>query len=148
LLPRTHTAVSDSLYGQDNSHLVDICRQIIVFDDLSGLLECLRIIRLDSEARVLRVKNRLDINYNSSKSAGYRDVALNLTLKSDAALANGLDTHVCEVQLMILSMYQLKVNTPHFHLQRLHLSPLPCVLSTLPPQPTFSIPALHTAAYN
>jgi hypothetical protein len=112
--PPSITADSESclLVMQDNSRLVDICRQTIIFETLSGLTECLRIIGLDEEARVLRVKNRLDLKYNSNISAGYRDVALNLTLKSDAVIDNGLDTHVCEVQLILLPIYQLKVKAP------------------------------------
>ena len=108
---------------QDSSHLVDICRQIIIFENPSDLIECLKIIRLDNEAHVLRVKNRLDPKYNARKSAGYRDVALNLTLMSEAALARGLEAHVCEIQLMLLPMYQLKVKLPNkllVHFKNLH----------------------------
>ncbi len=96
---------------QDTSLLVDICRQTIIFQEIQDLVECLRIIGLDNEAKILRVKNRLDPDYNSCKSAGYRDVALNLTLMSDDVLARGLEAHVCELQLMLLPMYQLKANT-------------------------------------
>ena len=66
-------------------------------------------INRDREARVLRVKNRLDPAYNAAISAGYRDLALNLTLESNATIAMGLEKHVCELQLMLLPMYQLKV---------------------------------------
>jgi hypothetical protein len=98
---------------QETSHLVDICRQTIIFEEMSSLAECLRVIRLDQEANVVRIKNRLDPAYNAKLSAGYRDVAINITLASDQTLAMGLEAHVCEVQLILLPMYQLKVSAPH-----------------------------------
>jgi hypothetical protein len=70
---------------QDPSRLTDICRQTVVFNDVAALLACLRAIRADPEARVLRVKNRLDPAYDARPSAGYRDVALNLRLESPQA---------------------------------------------------------------
>ncbi len=73
---------------------------------------------MDNEAKVLRIKNRLDPKYKANQSAGYRDVALNLTLVSHEVLARGLEAHVCEVQLMLLPMYQLKVNVIPLHIAR------------------------------
>ena len=87
---------------QDVSRLVDLCREGIVFDRLSDLAACL-------EARVVRVKNRLDPAHRSGASAGYRDVALNLRLAGPAARRLGLDMHVCELQLLLRSFAQLKV---------------------------------------
>jgi hypothetical protein len=108
-------ANSPSVHLQATSHLVDICRQTIIFEDMSSLAECLRVIRLDQEVRVVRIKNRLDPAYNARLSAGYRDLAINMTLASDEVMAMGLEAHVCEVQLILLPMYQLKVSTwmPH-----------------------------------
>ena len=60
------------------SRLVDICRQSIVYDELSGVATCLRVILSDPEVQVLRVKNRLDSAFCSRESAGYRDLAINL----------------------------------------------------------------------
>jgi hypothetical protein len=97
---------------QETSHLVDICRQTIIFEDMSSLAECMRVIRLDQEVSVVRIKNRLDPAYNARLSAGYRDVAINMTMASYQTLAMGLEKHVCEVQLILLPMYQLKVSTP------------------------------------
>jgi hypothetical protein len=107
-------------YFQATSHLVDICRQIIIFEDMSSLAECLRVIRLDKEASVVRIKNRLDPAYNARLSAGYRDVALNITLANDKTVDMGLEKHVCEVQLILLPMYQLKVSTQTYPSGRTH----------------------------
>jgi hypothetical protein len=94
---------------QDPSKLTDICRQTVVFRDLDRLVDCLRAIRDDPEARVLRVKNRLDPAYDSGASAGYRDVALNLQLANAQTGALGVDTHVCELQLLLVPFAELKV---------------------------------------
>jgi hypothetical protein len=96
---------------QATSHLMDICRQTIIFEDMSSLAECLQAIRLDLEVNVVRIKNRLDLSYNAKLSAGYRDVSINITLAGSQTLAMGLEMHVCEVQLILLPMYQLKVSS-------------------------------------
>jgi hypothetical protein len=69
----------------------------------------MRVIGQDTETRVVRVKNRLDPAFDTARSAGYRDVALNLKLTNEETLSMGLEEHVCEVQLILLPMYQLKV---------------------------------------
>ena len=46
-----------------------------------------------------RVKNRLRPGYDAAATAGYRDVIVNLRLRSDAARAAGVADHVCEVLL-------------------------------------------------
>ena len=104
-----HNLIPMSL--QATSHLMDICRQTIIFEDMSSLAECLLAIRLDLEVNVVRIKNRLDPSYNAKLSAGYRDVSINITLAGSQTLAMGLEAHVCEVQLILLPMYQLKVSS-------------------------------------
>ena len=85
-----------------------MCRQTIVFDRLEDLLACLQIISADGEAQVLRIKNRMDPTYDA-RDSGYRDVAMNLRLRSADAQCLGVDTHVCELQLLLLSIALLKV---------------------------------------
>ena len=63
----------------------------------------------DPDAQVLRVKNRIDPAYDSSLSAGYRDVVLNLRITNEATTASGIDGHVCEVQLLHRIFAELKV---------------------------------------
>jgi hypothetical protein len=92
-----------------------------------SLAECLRVIRLDQEASVVRIKNRLDPAYNSQLSAGYRDVALNMTLASDQTLAMGLEAHVCEVQLILLPTYQLKVSAHVMLIAHCHHFGIVCI---------------------
>ena len=89
---------------------MDLCRQSIVFDDSAGIVACLAAIQADPDVRVIRVKNRLDLDYDATTSAGYRDVALNMQLISSQAEALCIDTHVCEVQLLLLQFANLKVS--------------------------------------
>ena len=91
--------------------LVDLCRQSIVFDDVEGLASCLRAIADDPNAEVVRIKNRLDPAYDSAASAGYRDVGLNLRLLEPQARGLAVETHVCEVQLLLLHFAELKVRS-------------------------------------
>ncbi len=89
--------------------LVDLCRQSIVFEQLSGIASCLRVIGEDPDVELLRVKNRLDPEYDSKSSAGYRDLGLNLRLLSAQTRELGVEAHVCEVQLLLRPFAQLKV---------------------------------------
>jgi hypothetical protein len=97
------------------SRLVDVCRQAIVFEELAGITECLRVIAGDSDVAILRVKNRLDPAYDAATSGGYRDVNLNLRFASAAAARLGVEMHVCEVQLMLRVIAELKSDEGHQH---------------------------------
>ena len=103
---------------QDVSRLLDLCRQSIVFDSAADLALCLAAIRADSDVLVVRVKNRMDPHplthsdrscCDSQPVAGYRDVAINLRIRSQAAVRLGLDGHVCELQLLLRAFAELKV---------------------------------------
>ena len=94
---------------QDVSRLVDVCRQSIVFQTVDNITVCLESIAEDPDIRVLRVKNRLDPGFDARLSAGYRDLALNLQIVSAQTKALGIDSHVCEMQLMLQSVAELKV---------------------------------------
>ena len=58
-----------------------------------------------------QVKNRMDPCYDAFNTAGYRDICLNLLLHTPVTCALGLDTHVCEVQLILRPIYELKVDS-------------------------------------
>lgn len=88
-------------YDSDVSKVLDICRQMIVFENIEDLSHCVAVIRQDNEVQVVRVKNRMDPDVDSVKVyAGYRDVALNLKFKTEEAETLGVDGHVCEVRLV------------------------------------------------
>ena len=64
----------------------------------------------DPEVHVERVVNRLHDGYDSAETAGYRDVALNLLLETADTVNLGLNWHVCEVQLVLISFAKIKVS--------------------------------------
>ncbi len=82
----------------------------------------------DSDVQVVRVKNRLDPQYISVASAGYRDFGLNLLIQTEETGRLGLDRHVCEVQLLLLPFAEIKVH----HLQPFHVFRLePCLIDDI-----------------
>ena len=97
-------------YRYDVSRLVDVCRKSIVFETVEDLRTCLAAMWGDTEVVVERVKNRLDPGYDARATAGYRDVAVNLRVVGLGAAELGLDTHVCEVQLVLRGFADLKVS--------------------------------------
>ena len=92
---------------QDVSLLVDVCRQSIIFSEGRDLVSCLRAIADDPDVSIVRVKNRLDPGYNPA--GGYRDVCLNLRIKTEETTEMGADLHVCEVQLILHAFAEIKV---------------------------------------
>ena len=99
------------LLPQDVSKLIDICRQCIVFETVSDLMDCLVAIAGDDDTSIVRIKNRLDPAYDSALSAGYRDVCVNLRFSNELAESWGIERHVCEVQLVLLPYATLKVES-------------------------------------
>jgi hypothetical protein len=69
----------------------------------------MKVIINDPEVQICRVKNRMDPGYNASATAGYRDVVLNMQIKTQQTAAMGVDGHVCEVQLILNRFAELKV---------------------------------------
>jgi hypothetical protein len=59
-------------YCNDASLVLDCCRQALVFEELGDLVQCLSSIMNDEEVEVVRIKNRLDPDLDSSFCAGYR----------------------------------------------------------------------------
>jgi hypothetical protein len=100
-------------YRGEVSRLVDITRQSIIFESIEDIVRCVSIIMMDPEIVIERIKNRFDVNYDSSQSAGYRDLALNLRIVSSKTKDLGLHTHVCEVQLLNKQMAEMKSDNGH-----------------------------------
>jgi len=95
-------------YTEDVSRLLDVCRQSIVFDTIADIAKCLEAILSDPEIQVVRLRNRQDPSYDSMQSAGYRDVSLNIRISTPESAGLGLDTHVCEVLLLVRDFAELK----------------------------------------
>jgi hypothetical protein len=96
-------------YNFDVSRLLDCCRQSLYFETIGGLLICLQTINSDPSVQVLRMHNKLRPTYDATATAGYRDVLVNLRVKTEEAALLGVDWHVCEVQLVLLEFAKAKV---------------------------------------
>jgi hypothetical protein len=79
---------------------------------VQDLTSCLQAIAADSEVHIVRIKNRLDLLFDEETSAGYRDLALNLRISTAWTRSLGLDGHVCELQLILKSFSEVKVENP------------------------------------
>jgi len=60
-----------------------------------------------------RMKNSLDPQCDASSSGGYRSVCINIRVTSEEAVRLGCDTHVCEVQLILRSVFTVKSDSGH-----------------------------------
>jgi len=100
-------------YSGDVSRLFDLCRGCISFPDLEMLRKALELIATDPEVEVLRLKNRFDRDYDSSRSAGYRDACLILRLVNDETRHMGVEGHCCELQLHVHKLFSAKTDGGH-----------------------------------
>jgi len=95
-------------YRGDVSSLLDVARETLVFERFEEMSQCLALIRQDTEVEVVRTKNRMDPDWDEHPIyAAYRDVALNLRFCSEEASALGLDGHICELRLSLMSISSL-----------------------------------------
>ena len=63
---------------------------------------------------VLGSDNRLEPGYDARlNSAGYRDVSLNIRIVNETTMGMGIETHVCEVQLLLKAFAMLKNDDGH-----------------------------------
>jgi hypothetical protein len=61
-------------YGGEAARLGDICREAIIFNEVTDLARCLEAIQADLEAKVVRIKNRMDPAVDGRLSCGFRYV--------------------------------------------------------------------------
>jgi len=101
-------------YNNKVSRLVDVVRQNVICDNVSDIIACLEAIQNDSDAHIVRIKNRLHDDYQASNlTAGYRDVAVNVLVVTPDTLRLGLAGHVCEVQLILRQIHLIKTEEGH-----------------------------------
>ena len=53
----------------------------------------------------------MDPAFDSARTAGYRDVAVSLQLVSEDAVRLGVARHVCELQLILVPIFDRKVRS-------------------------------------
>lgn len=112
---------------QKPSLLVDVCRQTIIFSDVGSITKCMKMIGDDPDVQVVRLKNRMDPSYDGRQSLGYRNISINLKLVTAQTKTLGLDTHICELQLLLDAMAEIKVCCDHY----IHASALKRFLAVL-----------------
>jgi hypothetical protein len=93
--------------------LVDLTRTAIVCDSLEQVEFLAETFLADKEVSIKRCKNRFHPKYDSTATAGYRDVAFNMKLKSAEAVELGLDGMIFEVQLLIKDVHDVKMGAGH-----------------------------------
>merc|ERR1712048_991030 len=100
-------------YIGDASRVTDLVRGSIVYQNIEELLAGLRVVVADESVRIQRIKNRFARGYNSTCSAGYRDVCIVLRLQSSETLASGTNLHLCELQLHLSAISDVKSEEGH-----------------------------------
>ena len=122
LLPKRRIRAIEKVwraYAGDATRLRDLVRCSLVFDTFNQLEAALDVILADRSIRIVRVKNRFREDYNAvAESCGYRDIQLNVLLQrniltEDEEIELGLHEHVCEIQLHIRDVYDLKSDAGH-----------------------------------
>ena len=89
-------------YGGDFTRVTDIARGTINCASLMVLLHVLRELRLDQTFELVRIKNRIMLEYDADEAGGYRDMLINLVDRS-----NG---HIVELQLTLAPLYEVKLH--------------------------------------
>ncbi len=90
--------------------------QAIVYEHLEGLAEAVRLLAADPAFVLLRVKNRFappSAGGAGPGAGGYRDVAAHVRLAGPDAEAVGADRHVCELQLLLLTVARRRSEDGH-----------------------------------
>ena len=95
------------------ARLCDVCRESLYFERLEQLVDCLNEIRMDPDVVLLSVKNRYSEDYVDMKTAGYRDLNVNLRIETEESEAMGVQLHICELQLILTEFARLKTDDGH-----------------------------------
>lgn len=95
-------------YNGDASRLTDLVRSSISCETFEDLKNVLNKILSDPTVVILHVKNKFKYDYKSAESAGYRNINLLLILVDDATMEAGVDCHICELQLGLSKIDEIK----------------------------------------
>ena len=121
LLPKRRKRAIEKVwrgYQGDATRLRDLVRCSLVFETVEHMEAAVDVILSDPSVQILRVKNRFAEGYDARKeSCGYRDIQLNAVVTeqnfSADEIALGLHEHVCEIQLHLQPIYELKNDEGH-----------------------------------
>ena len=93
--------------------IIDLVRSAITFETVAELHKCLQAIAADPTVCILGLKNRFALDYDSAQSAGYRNLALNIVVVDRFSMLQGVERHVCELQLGLKAFDDLKNEHGH-----------------------------------
>jgi hypothetical protein len=100
-------------YKDRISFACDVVRQTVVFDTIPDITVMIGALHNDPEIKVIRVKNRMATDYDSSLTCGYRDVLVNLCLQNDITRYFNIDMHICELQLVLKDVVEVRTMNGH-----------------------------------
>ena len=100
-------------YSGQPQRLVDLVRSSITCQNPPQILKVLQRIRCDPAVGIIRVKNRLHPEYDSSLSAGFRNLSLNIIVVDADTCKACTASHVCELQLGLQTINDLKSEGGH-----------------------------------
>jgi len=98
----------DSVYEGDVSRVLDVCREMIVFESIKDMTDCLHALSNDSELSVVRIKSSMTkAGLNPAVPMGLHFISVNLRIHNAQTKRLAVSGHVCEVLLMLRSSAEL-----------------------------------------
>ena len=94
-------------YDGDASLLVDLVRQVLVFESVSDQVACLKALERDSQVGILAVRNSQTVDSIAAEEYCKPCVTVNLFLDTPYTQHMGVSGHVCEIRLVLKSVWQL-----------------------------------------
>lgn len=101
-------------YDGETARLLDVTREMLVFDSFRSLAHCLRTLQQDPEVLLQSTHNTLDEDYDATRSAGFRGVFVKLLLVNDVSRDLETAAHVCELILTLRCIAEL-VSDDSYH---------------------------------
>mmetsp|Transcript_12302 Transcript_12302/g.30885 ORF Transcript_12302/g.30885 Transcript_12302/m.30885 type:complete len:351 (-) Transcript_12302:11-1063(-) len=100
-------------YDRKIYQLVDICRESLYFQTVADMTQCLKAMSEDIDIVIDRVKNRMVTEDDASLTCGFRKVTVNLRIRTWEAEQRGVESHVCEVRLILIDFAELMTEERH-----------------------------------
>ena len=98
----------DSVYEGDVSRVLDVCREMIVFESIKDMTDCLHALSNDPELSVVRIKSSMTkAGLNPAVPMGLHFISVNLRIHNAQTKRLAVSGHVCEVLLMLRSSAEL-----------------------------------------
>jgi len=96
-------------YEADTSLLLDVARSTIVFSQVSDLVNCLEALCRDPNIDIVRIVNGLDPEKSEEPlQAGLKFVKVNMAISTERMRLYGVETHICELILILHSQIILR----------------------------------------